>query len=357
MLRKAGLGSISAILLATALSVGATGQESPNKPTIVTKYVVKGPSTQNPDIQAWSTYLDTRQEADQKIVDLRHDYYDQNGLLYSSTDKPIDLKVVEVKLKVYPPPKPTPRPSDEPPSNQRKGDLPTTDSILKDFGRRNQLIQESLSLTERRKRLDDERNRLERERASLLQQGRKLRSLRQQQAQRTAPGGAGLNLIGSEWEIPSGSSIFGYRKIVFVSKDEIVRYYNVENSRRSGTWHSTGSGEIAGDFGNGISFTATISGDQLQINGVTLFKTKAGAPDSASLAKADAAAKLQSDSDKAISNLASSRDTELAQYLKDKQKYDAEAAQFEKENGVYKGDLDSLTKGAYNPPPLNLQGR
>jgi len=54
-----------------------------------TVYVVRGPSTQNPNDQTWSTYCKDEDEARAVIKELMFDYYDPNGLLNTSTDKPV----------------------------------------------------------------------------------------------------------------------------------------------------------------------------------------------------------------------------------------------------------------------------
>ena len=88
------VGALLFFLLMMNIMVFGQDQTSKSRVRKVPVYIVYGASTQMPDkIRPWSTSFRTEEDAVARIKELKDDYYGSNGLMRSSTDKPIDLKV------------------------------------------------------------------------------------------------------------------------------------------------------------------------------------------------------------------------------------------------------------------------
>ncbi len=75
---------------------------------------------------------------------------------------------------------------------------------------------------------------------------------------------ATLSLAGTRWEI-NGMS-FGLRIVEFGENQAVTGRFNVEASRKQGTWKQVGGNRIEGDFGSFGAFTGTITGSTLTVN-------------------------------------------------------------------------------------------
>jgi hypothetical protein len=78
-------------------------------------------------------------------------------------------------------------------------------------------------------------------------------------------------LVGSEWEISQDGNIFGLRILNFTTSDTVIARYNVEATKFQGKWRSLAPGRVDVTLRSG-TYTATISGNQLNVSNVTLFK-------------------------------------------------------------------------------------
>ena len=150
-----------------------------DKSRVVTMYVVVGPSKLHPQEKdrPWSSYYETRDDAEQRKQEIIRDH-SAGYLLASDPDGPLELRIVPVKVRIFPPSTRESRPNDTPPPSRAGATpkAPSFDDILKDKLKRDQLNNDGLRLTRAKEILDKEKARLDQERAALITEGRSLRA-------------------------------------------------------------------------------------------------------------------------------------------------------------------------------------
>jgi hypothetical protein len=87
-------------LLGIVAGVGSAQEKQPREgdEKYVYKYVVKGHFQQDRTDRELSLRYDTEGEAMTELKDKERTYYDRNGLLYASTDKPLNMRVVTLRI-------------------------------------------------------------------------------------------------------------------------------------------------------------------------------------------------------------------------------------------------------------------
>lgn len=89
------------VLLLSAAMMTAAAQEpesSKNDERFIYKYVVKGHSQQDPNDRELSLRYDAKTDAEKDLEERKYSNYNRNGLLYGSTDKPLNMRVVTLQI-------------------------------------------------------------------------------------------------------------------------------------------------------------------------------------------------------------------------------------------------------------------
>lgn len=222
---------------------------------------------------------------------------------------------------------------------------PVGDSFGKDVANWNQALERRQRLEEKKRRLEEERAKLETTREQLVQEA--------QEAFRESPStdpidvGA-TSLVDSEWEIPASGNIFGLRILRFTSEQDVVGHYNVEATKRAGTWRQLEGNQVEIDIGG--KTIATLRGSQLSVGRVTLNQRKPGRPDPLARAKAERARQERLAAEAGAAKRQQAWQTRSESYQQASARYDAELADYEAENKAHSAEVSRLEAQAYVAP-------